>query len=99
MDLSAFENDRRTYDAVAQCLERISEAASKLGDHAVHLMPDQPWTSIRALGNRLRHEYDAIRADRLWDSARVDLPPRLAACENAARRLIDESGARSDRPL
>lgn len=34
MDLTAFEEGRKTYDAVERCLQRISEAASKLGDLA-----------------------------------------------------------------
>src|SRR5205809_262475 len=32
MDSKAFEEDRKTYDAVERCLERISEAAAKLGE-------------------------------------------------------------------
>jgi uncharacterized protein with HEPN domain len=34
MDLAAFAEDRKTYDAVERCLERISEGAAKLGDTA-----------------------------------------------------------------
>ena len=60
MDLVAFEEDSKTYDAVECCLERVSEAATKLGDLAPSLMPDQPWQTIRAPGSQLRHEYDAI---------------------------------------
>ena len=87
MDVTAFEKDRKTYDAVERCLERIAEAAAKLGDLASSLVPGQPWREIRALGNRLRHEYDAIREDRLWDIVQIDLPPLCAACEDALRRL------------
>jgi uncharacterized protein with HEPN domain len=87
MDGAAFEKDQKTYDAVERCLERISEAAAKLGDLAASLAPGQPWKEIRALGNRLRHEYDAIREDRLWDIVQVDLPPPCAACEEALQRL------------
>jgi uncharacterized protein with HEPN domain len=87
MDVIAFEQDQKTYDAVERCLERISEAAAKLGDRASSLVPGQPWQAIRALGNRLRHEYDAIREDRLWDIVQIDLPPLSAACEAALRRL------------
>ena len=87
MELASFEEDARTNDAVERCLERISEAAVKLGDIAPTLMPDQPWHQIRGLGNRLRHEYDAIRADRLWDIVRVDLPALSNACEHALRQL------------
>jgi uncharacterized protein with HEPN domain len=32
MDLTAFRQDQKTYDAVERCLERISDAAAKLGD-------------------------------------------------------------------
>ncbi|MGB9456679.1 MAG: HepT-like ribonuclease domain-containing protein [Bryobacteraceae bacterium] len=87
MDLASFEEDARTNDAVERCLERISEAAAKLGDIAPTIMPDQPWQQIRGLGNRLRHEYDAIRADRLWDIVRIDLPALSSACEHALRQL------------
>lgn len=83
MDLTAFTQDSKTYDAVERCFERISEAASKLGDEAPRLMPEQPWRKITALGNRLRHEYDEIRADRLWDIVEKDLPFLLKACEDA----------------
>ena len=76
MDLPAFGKDQKTYDAVERCLERISEAAAKLGEMATALVPGQPWQEIRALGNRLRHEYDAIREDRLWDI--VNRPASIA---------------------
>ncbi len=67
MDLAAFEENRLVYDAVERCVERITEAAMKLGDMALYLMPDQPWQNIRAFGKVLRHEYDNIREDRLFE--------------------------------
>ncbi len=87
MDESSFAENRLVYDAVERCLERISEAAAKLGELALVLVPDQPWRDIRALGNRLRHDYDDISQDRLWDIVRTDLPSLCAACEDALRRL------------
>jgi len=92
MDLMAFQEDAKTCDAVERCLERIGEAAAKLGDLAPILVPGQPWQEIRALGNRLRHEYDVIREDRLWDIVRMDLPALCAACEDALRRLREGPG-------
>ena len=47
LDRVTFERDRRTYDAVERCLERICEAAIRLGDDAIALMPNQPWSEIR----------------------------------------------------
>jgi uncharacterized protein with HEPN domain len=78
MKVADFKEDRKTYDAVERCFERICEAPAKLGDLAPALMPEQPWREIRALGNRLRHEYDLIREDRLWDIIQVDLQGLLA---------------------
>jgi uncharacterized protein with HEPN domain len=86
MDLTAFEEDRKTYDAVERCLERISEAAAKLGDLAPVLMPDQPWQKIRAFGNVLRHEYDVVREDMLFEIAIKDLPGLCAAAAEALRQ-------------
>ena len=77
----------RKRTTVERCLERISEAAAKLGDLASSLVPGQHWQEIRALGNRLRHEYDSIREDRLWDIVQIDLPPLCSACEDALRRM------------
>ena len=87
MDSAALAEDHKTYDAVERCLERISEAAAKLGDQAMVLVPGQPWPYIRALGNRLRHEYDDISHDRLWEIVRDDLPVLRAACEDAMKNL------------
>jgi uncharacterized protein with HEPN domain len=86
MDFDAFRSDRKTYDAVERCLERIAEAAAKLGALAPQLMQDQPWDEIRGLGNRLRHEYDRISPARLWNVVQTGLPPLVAACEAALQR-------------
>ena len=42
MDLDAFTADAKTRDAVERCLERISEAARKLGEQAPRLVVNHP---------------------------------------------------------
>jgi uncharacterized protein with HEPN domain len=74
MDRAAFAQDGRTRDAVERCLERICEAAHRLGNRAETMMPDQPWHDIRGMGNRLRHAYDRINLDILWLTVRERLP-------------------------
>jgi len=83
MNFDTFSQDRKTVDAVERCLERISEAAAKLGDLAPLLMPDQPWQQIRAFGNRLRHEYDEITGERVWHVVATLLPSLAEACRKA----------------
>jgi uncharacterized protein with HEPN domain len=55
MDVAAFTEDLKTSNAAERCLERISEAAKKLGGVAEELCPGIPWPQLRAIGNLLRH--------------------------------------------
>jgi uncharacterized protein with HEPN domain len=82
-----FERDGRTRDAVERCLERICEAATRLGDDAAELVPGQPWPDIRGMGNRLRHAYDRVDQDTIWNTIQSDLPGLRGAVEAALARL------------
>ena len=86
MDRGAFERDGRTRDAVERCLERVCEAADRLGDRAEELMPGHPWGDIRGVGNRLRHAYDRINLDVIWNTVRHDLPGWAADARRASER-------------
>ena len=66
--------DRRTESAVERELQIITEAAHRLGDQASTLCPGPDWRNIRGLGNVLRHAYDSIRPERLWDVIQIELP-------------------------
>ncbi|MBN9559564.1 MAG: DUF86 domain-containing protein [Alphaproteobacteria bacterium] len=92
LDRNAFERDGRTRDAVERCLERICEAAFRLGDAAPKLVPDQPWPDIRGLGNRLRHAYDRINLDVIWNAVRSEVPKLAADVRLALQRLQHDSG-------
>jgi uncharacterized protein with HEPN domain len=70
-----------------RCLSRISEAAHKLDTLAEQLAPDQPWSAIRGIGNRLRHEYDIVDKGELWRIFTSDLQLLRAACNAAVERL------------
>lgn len=83
----AFLADRKTRDAVERCLQRITEAAIKLGSEAERLVPGYPWKDVRGLGNRLRHEYDSIDAAQIWRIARDELPALAQSCKVALQTL------------
>jgi uncharacterized protein with HEPN domain len=78
-----FENDDRTRDAAERCLERICEAVFRLGARAEQLMPGQPSSAIRGMGNRLRHAYDNIDLPLVWGTIQDDLPTLKADAERA----------------
>ena len=92
MDRAAFDADSRTRDAVERCLERLSEAAAKLGAQADELAPGPPWQAVRAFGNVLRHAYDQVDPARIWEIATQDLPQLAAAAEAALKRLDSPPG-------
>ena len=91
MRTSAFVSDLKTTNATERCLERISEAAKKLGDVAEQLCPGIPWAKVRAVGNVLRHEYDRIDVGRVWLMVEADLPPLKAAVQAALKGLRESA--------
>ncbi len=65
---SSFEElvaDRMRRDAIERCPSRLTEAGFRLGVDADKLVPGEPSSQIRGLGNRLRHAFDALDYDRL----------------------------------
>jgi uncharacterized protein with HEPN domain len=75
MDLEAFREDPKTIAAVERKLLLISEAAIRLGADAEHLCPGLPWHNIRGIGNWLRHRYDRVDIETVWNTVIDHLPP------------------------
>ena len=93
MDLEHFRTDVKTLDAVERNLQKISEAAIRLGEQAETLCPGPEWRDIRGLGNWLRHQYDGIDLDVIWHAATVDAPALREAVLAALPDLERGSGA------
>ncbi len=74
MSRDAYFADEKTIDAVERCLQRISEAAYKLGSYLDEIYTDTPWKSARGIGNILRHKYDQVTEDLIWASIEEDIP-------------------------
>ena len=72
LELSEFSSNKLIVYAVERALSRISEAGTRLKGQAESLAPEQPWKQIRALGNRIRHEYDHLEAAVLWEIIQND---------------------------
>ena len=68
MDFEAFREDPKTISAVERKLLVISEAAIRLGSDAEELIPGPSWRDIRGLGNWLRHQYDRIDPETIWET-------------------------------
>jgi len=79
MDFEAFRSNPMAVAAVERKLQVISEAAIRLGTEAEQRIPDQPWRDIRGIGNQLRHAYERIDLNTIWNAVTDDLPPLKAA--------------------
>ena len=86
------ELDDKTRDAVERCLERISEAAKKLGPMIEERQPQVSWRGIRGLGNVLRHEYDAVDDSTIARIVEDELGPLRQACVNELVARGDDEG-------
>jgi uncharacterized protein with HEPN domain len=75
MGFDAFREDPKTIAAVERKLLLSSEAAVRLGEDAERLCPGLPWHNIRGLGNWLRHRYDRVDVETVWNTVIDDLPP------------------------
>jgi uncharacterized protein with HEPN domain len=94
VDRETFGRDALRRDAVERCLERLCEAAFRLGDNAAELAPDQPWADIRGMGNRLRHAYDRINVDIVWTTVQHRLPGLKRDVSRALAHLREEEFTR-----
>jgi len=90
VDRDAFAGNGLMRDAVERCIERVCEAAHRLGEHAAALMPNQPWGDIRGMGNRLRHAYDRISLDVIWNAARNDVAGLVVDARRALSQVLAE---------
>ncbi len=69
-----FLDDDLLNDGVERCLERIAEAARKIGDRFDDQYTDINLPALRRLGSILRHDYDTIRPELIWDFVKNELP-------------------------
>ncbi len=73
VSLERFTGDADLLDLVAYRLLCLSEATKNVlvfEPEIVARHPEIPWSQVRAIGNRLRHEYGDVRADVVWEAVR-----------------------------
>ena len=80
-----FLEDKLLNDGVERCLERIAEAARKIGDRFDDQYTDINLPALRRLGSILRHNYDTIRPELIWDFVKNELPKLKQMSENEAK--------------
>ncbi len=86
-----FLEDDLLNDGIGRCLERIAEAARKIGDRFDDRYAELNLHALRRLGIMLRHDYDAIRPELIWHFVKNELP-KLKKMAKAERKVTDSGG-------
>ena len=73
LTLPAFEKDRIRGAAAERALEVISEAVRHLPVEITDRHQQLPWSDIRNIGNKLRHEYHRVDRKIVLDVIQCDL--------------------------
>jgi uncharacterized protein with HEPN domain len=70
--LATFKTDPIARRAAAYAIQTISEAVRHLPDDWLADYPTEPWGQIKAIGNRIRHEYFRLDDAILWEVMTTD---------------------------
>jgi len=93
MDFEAFRSSHIAVAAVERKLLLIAEAGVRLRQDAPTLCPNQPWRNIRGMGNWLRHEYDGVDLNLVWQTVVDDLPGLRTAALKALNQEPSSPGS------
>lgn len=77
---ASFLRDELRRAATERHLEIISEASRHIPSKD-KTDPQIPWQHIAAIGNILRHRYDTVSDDRIWEIVTLDLAALRSAIE------------------
>jgi uncharacterized protein with HEPN domain len=87
MDFSSYERDQKTRAAVERKMQILTEAVIRLEMEDPEAFPEIDWKAYRGMGNFLRHSYDRVSDEIVWNTVRDDLPILKQIVEKALSGL------------
>lgn len=90
-----FRTSTKTILAVERCLQCITEAAVKLGSEDVYDIVGLDMQDLKDFGNVLRHDYDQVAPDEIWNLIQNRLPALRRAAKDKLD-MLDLSGSGED---
>ena len=61
-----FSKDRKTVNACVFDLSQIGELIGKISEETIKENPDIEWRGLKALRNRIVHDYEGINLNMVW---------------------------------
>mgnify|MGYP006273840501 CR=1 len=87
LSLDDYRGRRVVRRAVERELEIVSEASRHVPEPLRVREPDVPWREIAGIGNVLRHDYQHVADDIVWNVVEVHLGPLREAVLRLLERL------------
>ncbi|MBL8078615.1 MAG: DUF86 domain-containing protein [Anaerolineales bacterium] len=69
-----FKDTRLLQDGVIRQIEIVGEAARHISKDIRKTYPEIPWQDIAGMRDKLIHDYFGVDIEKVWDTARDDLP-------------------------
>lgn len=86
-DFKSFKENRQARQLVERNLEIISEACRHLPQELKKHEDKISWNDIAGIGNKLRHDYQTVDVDILWNIRNNHLNPLKLAMERMKKQL------------
>lgn len=78
LNYDTFTSDSKLVEACVFNLSQLGELAHKADTEFVLSHNEVPWHSLYGLRNRIVHDYDGVKLDKIWDTISEDLVPLLS---------------------
>ena len=76
LSIEDFEKDAKTVAACSMMLAQVGELAGKLNENFIDSHNHIHWRQMRALRNRIAHDYEGLNLEIMWEVL-DDLLPKL----------------------
>jgi uncharacterized protein with HEPN domain len=83
MDFSAYLREEKTQAAVERKMQILTEAVIRLESAGSESHLEIDWKAYRGMGNFLRHSYDRVSDEIVWNTIHDDLPGLRQIIEKA----------------